>query len=209
MATANLKNNTLIVIIGGFLGSGKTTLIKELGKFYASSGKVVTYFTNEVGEEVIDGDLLGYDMDANEITTACVTCNLKEVMSASVEQLIERAHPDVLFIEPKETVSPLVVKDELEKVSLKSGAEEYNFAPLFTLIDCSVFFKNVKEKKKITFDQISVSEVIVLNKTDLIPENELSLVEESVRQINQDAKILKNSIQNKKGMDDIIKLIEI
>lgn len=201
------KNETLIVIIGGFRGSGKTTLIKDLGKHYAAAGKIVTYFTNEVGEETIDGDLLGYDMDTKEITTACVTCNLKEVMSAAVEQLIERVHPDILFIEPKETVSPLVVREELNKMSLKSEHEEYRFAPLFTLIDSSHFFKNVKEKKKITFDQISVSEIIVLNKTDLVGEKELSLISESIRQINPDAKILKNPVQNEKGMDEIIEFI--
>lgn len=203
------KIETKIVIIGGFLGSGKTTLIKELGKSYAKAGKIVTYFTNEVGEESIDGDLLGYDMDAKEITTACVTCNLKEVMSAAVEELIERVHPDVLFIEPKETVSPLVVREELSKASLKSGTDEYQFAPLLTLIDCSRFFKDVKGKKKITFDQIIVAETIILNKTDLINEKDLSLIEDSVRQINPNAKIMKNSIENKKEIDEIIKSIGI
>ena len=208
--TNDQKNNeTLIVIIGGFLGSGKTTLIKELGKHYAAAGKTVTYFTNEAGEETIDGDLLGYDMDTKEITTACVTCNLKEVMSAAVEELIERVHPDILFIEPKETVSPLVVKDELQKASLKFGMEEYHFAPLFTLIDSSQFFKNVKEKKKITFDQISVSEKIVLNKTDFVNEKELNLITESICQINPKAKIIKNGIQNEKGIDEMIQSINL
>jgi G3E family GTPase len=215
MTAVNLQNkskngsSTIIVIIGGFLGTGKTTLIKELGKNYAASGKTVAYFTNEIGEEVIDGDLLGYDMNTKEMTTACVACNLKEVMTTAVEQLIEQVHPDILFIEPKETISPLVVKDELERASFKTGFEEYNFALLFTLIDCSAFFKNVKEKKKITFDQITVSEIIILNKTDLVNESELSLVEESIRQINPKAVLLKNSIQNKKDMDEIIKLINI
>lgn len=201
------QKETLIVIIGGFSGSGKTTLIKGLGKYYAADGKTVTYFTNEVGEETIDGDLLGYDMETKEMTTACVTCNLKEIMSAAVEQLIGRVHPDILFIEPKETVSPLVVREELNKMSLKSGSEEYRFAPLFTLIDSSRFFKNVKEKKKITFDQISVSDVIVLNKTDLMDKKESDLISESIRQINPNAKILKNSVQNEKERDEIIKLI--
>ncbi len=209
MSTANNQRNngTLIIIIGGFSGSGKTTLIKELAKHYASAGKTVTYFTNEVGEETIDGDLLSYDIDTKEITTACVTCNLKEVMSAAVEQLIERIHPDILFIEPKETVSPLVIREELNKMSLKFGSEEYRFAPLFTLIDSSRFFKNVKEKRKITFDQIAVSEITVLNKVETMNEKELNLISESIRQINPNAKILKNQVQNEKGIDEMIELI--
>ncbi|WNY28860.1 Putative metal chaperone YciC [Methanimicrococcus stummii] len=202
------ENMTIIVIVGGFLGSGKTTLIKTLAKHYAASGKTAAYFTNEIGEEIIDGDLIGYDLDTKEITAACVTCNLKEVMSAAIEQLIEKAHPDVLFIEPKETVSPLVVKDELERISLKSRSEEYQFAPLLTLIHCAQFFRNIKEKKKMSFDQIIVSEVVVLNQIDLVNDKELNLIEESIRQINPNAAIIKNSILNENGINEIIKLID-
>jgi Putative GTPases (G3E family) len=198
---------TKIVIVGGFLGSGKTTAIKELGKLFAMSGKTVTYFTNEIGEVSIDGDLLNYDMETKEVTTACITCNMKEKMTAAAEQLIEKAHPDILFMEPKETVSPLVVKDELEKAALNRNGDEYNFAPLFTLINCSEFFKNIKEKKKISFDQITVSEIIVLNKTDLISPNELKMIQESVMQINPKIKIIENDIQNT-GIEKIKEIIE-
>lgn len=199
--------NTKIVIIGGFLGSGKTTLIRELGKLLSANGKTIAYFTNEVGEVVLDGDLMSYDIQTKEITMACVTCNLKEAMTTAVDQLIEKIHPDILFVEPKETISPLVVRDELEKMSLKAGTEEYQFTPLFTLIDCSIFFKNIKEKKKITFDQITVAEIIVLNKTDLVEENKLEMIRESVRQINPNATILENTFENETGSKKIEKYL--
>ncbi|MDV0446073.1 putative metal chaperone YciC [Methanimicrococcus sp. At1] len=205
----NADTKTKIVVIGGFLNSGKTTLIKKLGMHYAAAGKVITYFTNEAGKETIDGDLLEYDMNTQEMTAACVTCSLKEVMTSAVGQLIERVHPDILFIEPKETVSPLVVRDELMRSSLKAGTEEYLFAPLLTLIDCSEFFRDIKEKKKVAFDQITVAEVIVLNKTDLVKQNESDLIKESVRQINPNAKILENTIENEIGLNEIIKTIGI
>ena len=201
------QNGTKIVIIGGFLGSGKTTAIKELGKLFAMNGKTVTYFTNEIGEISIDGDLLNYDMETKEVTTACITCNMKEKMTAAAEQLIEKAHPDILFMEPKETVSPLVVKDELEKAALNQRGDEYDFAPLFTFIDSSKFFVNIKEKKKISFDQITVSEIIVLNKTDLIQPSELKMIRESVLQINPKVKIIENDIQNV-GIEKIKEMIE-
>ena len=201
------NKGTKIIIIGGFLGSGKTTAIIELSKMYSASGKTVTYFTNEIGEVSLDGDLLNYDIETKEITTACITCNLKEKMTTAVEQLIEKAHPDILFIEPKENISPLVVKDELEKMILNQIDNESEFSPLFTLIDCSKFFKNIKEKKKISLDQIEVSEIIILNKTDLISSNELQMIQESIKQINPNVKIIENNIKNI-GLEKIMELIK-
>jgi Putative GTPases (G3E family) len=202
------KTETKIVIIGGFLGSGKTTAITELGKQLASEGKKIAYFTNEIGEAVLDGNLMNYDIETKEITMACITCNIKEAVSSAVSHLIETVNPDVLFIEPKENISPLVVKDELEKASLKANCEEYKFAPHFTFIDCSIFFRNIKEKRKIAIDQILVSEIIVLNKTDLIQENELKLIRESVNQMNPNSKIIENNCKDKTGLMKIIKEIE-
>ena len=83
---------TKIVIIGGFWGSGKTTAVRELGRLFSAAGKTVTYFTNEVGEVVLDGDLMNYDIETKEVTMACVTCNMKEAMTAAVGRQIGRAH---------------------------------------------------------------------------------------------------------------------
>jgi len=197
-----------IIIIGGFLGSGKTTAIQYLVKHFARLGKTVAVLVNEAGEVDINGDLFGYDVDTKEETRACVMCDLKMVLTFSVSQMIEKAHPDVLFIEPKETVSPLVVREELAISAIRRGGDEYDFAPLITFIDSSCFFKNVKEKKRITFDQISVSEVVVLNKTDLVGANEIAMIRESVMQLNPKAIVLMNTNQNEEGMKDILKLVE-
>jgi G3E family GTPase len=79
---------------------------------------------------------------------------------------------------------------------------------LITFIDCSCFFKNIKEKRKITFDQIQVSEVVVLNKIDLIDTNKVEMIRESVMQINPKATVLMNTNQNEQGMKDILELLE-
>jgi G3E family GTPase len=197
-----------IIIIGGFLGSGKTTAIQYLAKYFAKLGKTVAVLVNEAGEVDIGGDLFGYDVDTEEVTRACVTCDLKAVLTFSVAQMVEKVHPDIFFIEPKETVSPLVVREELAISTIRRGGNEYDFAPLITLVDCSCFFKNVKEKKRITFDQILVSEVVVLNKIDLVDANTVEMIRESVMQINPKATVLMNTNQNEQGMKDILKLVE-
>jgi len=197
-----------IIIIGGFLGSGKTTAIQYIAKHFARLGKTVAVLVNEAGEVDIGGDLFGYDVDTKEETRACVMCDLKTVLTFSVAQMIEKVHPDILLIEPKETVSPLVVREELARTTIRRGGEDYDFAPLLTLIDCSCFFKNVKDKKRITFDQIAVSEVIVLNKIDLLDANKIEMIRTSVMQINPKATVLMNTNQNEEGMKDILKLLE-
>ena len=205
--TSEQVKQTKIVVIGGFLGTGKTTAIKELGRVFSAAGKTVTYFTNEVGEVVLDGDLMNYDIDTKEVTMACVTCNIKEAMTAVIDQLIEKIHPDILFIEPKETMSPLVVYDGLSKYFIRYEDESIVFSPLFTFIDCSRFFSNIKEKKRITFDQITVSEIVVLNKTDLVKQSELTMISESIKQINPAAEIITNTCENDDGLKKIIELI--
>ncbi|WNY26577.1 GTP-binding protein [Methanolapillus ohkumae] len=203
-----------IIIIGGFLGSGKTTAIQSLGKYFAKAGKKVAVLINEVGEIEMEGDLLNYDVKTQEVTMACVTCNLKAAITTSVAQLIEKAHPEILFIEPKENVSPLVVREELNLAATKacgSGLDEmdgFDFAPLITFVDCARFFKNVKEKKKMAFDQIQVSEVVVLNKTDLIDPATKNMIQESVSQINPKAVILTNTCKNEDGMNRIIEILK-
>ncbi|MDV0447877.1 putative metal chaperone YciC [Methanosarcinaceae archaeon Ag5] len=194
-----------IIIIGGFLSSGKSTAIQSLGKHFAEAGKTVAVLVNEAGEVDIGGDLFGYDIDTKEVTMACVTCNLKAAITTSVAQLVDKAHPDILFIEPKETVSPLVVREELKLAATKQGGEEYDFAPLITFIDASSFFKNVKEKRKVTFDQIQVSEVVVLNKIDLVDANVVDMIQESVLQINPKAVVLANTNLNETGLNEILK----
>ncbi|MCL2862534.1 MAG: hypothetical protein FWE54_00295 [Methanimicrococcus sp.] len=205
--TFKQPKQTKIVVIGGFLGTGKTTAIKELGRMFSAAGKTVTYFTNEVGEVVLDGDLMNYDIETKEVTMACVTCNIKEAMTAVIDRLITQISPDILFIEPKETMSPLVVQDGLSKHFIRYKDGTIVFAPLFTLIDCSRFFSNIKEKKRITFDQISVSEVIVLNKTDLVKPNELKMISESIKQINPASIILENTCENEDGLKKMLELI--
>ncbi|WNY25945.1 GTP-binding protein [Methanolapillus millepedarum] len=198
-----------VIIIGGFLGSGKTTAIQSLGKYFAQLGKTVAVLVNEAGVVDIGGDLFGYDIPTKEVTMACVTCNLKAAITTSVVQLVEKAHPDILFIEPKESVSPLVVREELRLAQIKPDGEEYDFAPLITFVDCSRFFKNVKEKKKMTFDQIQVSEVVVLNKTDLVDVNTLGMIRESVLQINPKAVVLINADQGGIVSNEILKIIGV
>jgi Putative GTPases (G3E family) len=201
------KSETKIVIIGGFLGSGKTTAIIEIGKMLSSAGKKIAYFTNEIGEIALDGNLMNYDIETQEVTMACISCNIKEAVSSAVSRLIEAAAPDILMIEPRENISPLVVKDELEKASLKANREEYQFAPHFTFIDGTAFFKNMKEKKKVAADQIMVSEIIVLNKTDLMKKSEIEMIQESIRQMNPAAEIIENNCKNESGLKEIIEKI--
>ena len=204
-----IRPETKIVIIGGFLGSGKTTAIIEIGKILSATGKKIAYFTNEIGETILDGNLMNYDIETKEVTMACISCNIKEAISSAVSRLIEAAAPNILLIEPRENISPLVVKDELEKASLKANSEEYKFSPHFTFIDGTAFFKNMKEKKKIAVDQITVSEIIILNKTDLMKENEIEMIRESIRQMNPNAEIIENTCKNKSGLKKMIEKIGI
>ena len=90
-----------VIVVGGFLGSGKTTTIINMGKYLADKGKRVAIIVNEIGEVGIDGDVINrFGFDSKEITNGCICCTLKVSMKTTVTLLAKEYNPDILLVEP-------------------------------------------------------------------------------------------------------------
>lgn len=193
------------IIIGGFLGSGKTTTVINVGKELAERGNTVAIIVNEIGEVGIDGDLISkYGLDTKEITNGCICCTLKINMKTTLTELYNSYNPDYILVEPSGIAFPNLIKKELE---LMAFGEKLQVAPLVTLIDGSRFKDIMKSVKVYALRQIEDAEILAINKTDLIEPIRVPILEESVQQLNPEAKVIKMS--SKKGDEGFIKLMEM
>ncbi len=179
----------LTLVVGGFLGSGKTTTIINMGKYIADRGYTVAIIVNEIGEIGIDGDVINkFGFDSKEITNGCICCTLKVSMKTTVTQLYRAYDPDILLVEPTGIAFPNVIKTDIELMNL---GEDVQVAPLVTLIDGSRFKYLMKEVKHFSMRQIEDAEILAINKIDLMDPIHVPIVEESVQQLNKKAKVVK------------------
>jgi G3E family GTPase len=179
-----------VLVIGGFLGSGKTTTVLGLGKYLGERGYKVAIVVNEIGEVGVDGDVISrYGFNTMEITGGCICCSLKRDMRYTVTNLYKNYNPDVLLIEPTGIAFPQMIKDELMMLDLR----DVTFAPLVTLIDGSRFKHLMKEIRHFSRRQIEDAEILVITKTDLIEPIELPIIEASVNELNPKATVFKLS----------------
>jgi len=195
-----------IIVVGGFLGSGKTTVLVRLGTYYSSIGKSVGIIVNEVGEIGIDGDVISqYGLETKEITSGCICCSLKVSLRATLLLMIENYKPDVIIIESTGVAYPGAIRDEIMLMNLPM---EYDMAPLLTLFDGSRFKQILKEIKNFAAQQLAQAEVIAVSKADIVDPSMLPIIEAAVQQINPKAEIITLSSKKPESVAHLIDILE-
>ncbi len=177
---------TKIDLFSGFLGAGKTTLIKKLIQ-EGYKGEKLVLIENEFGEIGIDGGFLqDAGITVNEMNSGCICCSLVGDFSAALKQVLDEYHPDRILIEPSGVGK---LSDVIRAVN-DLGDERVALHHCSTVVDakkCKMYMKNFGEFFN---DQIQSAQVIVLSHTDGLAQEKLDTCLELIRSQNDEATVI-------------------
>lgn len=211
-----------VTVLSGFLGAGKTTLLNHV--LNNRAGLKVAVIVNDMSEINIDEKLVANgsklsrtDEKLVEMSNGCICCTLREDLMIEVERLAKMKKFDYLLIESTGISEPIPVA---QTFSFATGDELYDLTKvskldtMVTVVDALNFFKdfssadtildrNMTEDEEdarsivnLLTDQVEFANVIILNKSDLVTEKQLGLLEKTLHKLNPTAKIIRTTHSN-------------
>ncbi len=187
---------TKIDIISGFLGAGKTTLIKKLLK-EAFKGEQVVLIENEFGEIGIDGGFLkDSGIEIREMNSGCICCSLVGDFGKSLKEVVETYHPDRILIEPSGVGKLSDVIKAVQDVQDEIDAELNSFTTVVDVTKCRIYSKNFGE---FFSNQIEYAGAIILSRTDKAKEEKVKESLEILRRLNEKAPVITTPIAQLSG----------
>ncbi len=192
-----------IDIISGFLGAGKTTLIKKLFESKKLKEEKVVLIENEFGEIGIDGTFLKESgINIKEINSGCICCSLVGDFSKSMKELIAQYNPDRIIIEPSGVGKLSDIIGAVAKVD-----EDLKINILATVVDGGKTKMYIKNFGEFFINQVSAADSVVIGKVDKISEDKLVEAVNAVKEINDKANILTTDISTLDG-DKLLSFLE-
>ncbi len=180
------SNGTPVTILTGFLGAGKTTLLNHI--LSNQDGLKTAVLVNEFGEIGIDNDLVvSTSADMVELSNGCICCTINGELLEAVERILKRPEPlEYLVVETTGLADPLPVAMTFLGSELR---DQTRLDSIITLIDAENCNARVIESE-VGRSQIIYGDILLLNKTDLVSKDRVKELEESLRSIKKDARIL-------------------
>ena len=192
-----------IDVISGFLGAGKTTLIRKMFESAKIKNEKVVLIENEFGEIGIDGSFLkDSGIEIKEINSGCICCSLVGDFASSMKEVIAKFDPTRIIIEPSgvgklsDIVNAIVNVDADLKVNI-----------LTTVVDGGKVKMYIKNFGEFFVNQVENANTIVVGKVDKISEEKLQESVELIRQVNPNANIITTNINAFNG-DELVEFLE-
>ena len=172
-----------ILLVGGFLGSGKTSFILQLAHYMADKMGIanIAILENEIGELSVDDQLIkGGGLEVRTLFSGCVCCSMAGELPDAIHKIREELDPEWLIMEATGLAFP--------------GSIKANILLHFDITCRVCCLADAKRWSRILFampqlaeDQLSSADIILINKIDLVDEETVGKVEESIKKINEEA----------------------
>ena len=205
---------TRMLVLGGYLGAGKTTMAVNLAKTMKERyGKSVSIIMNDQGDVLVDTE---YSKDAGfdtrDIMGGCFCTNFDKFVS-SARTLVTTGKPDVIIAEPIGTSTNIMSSVVAPMRALHP--DEFSIAPFTVVVDCVRalgILSEKKERKEDTVDiipahQIREAEIVILSKADLVDKDTVAKIRSEIDGILPGIRIIESSSVDLRNIDEIVKII--
>ena len=198
----NNKNKKIsITIINGFLGSGKTTFLNNCIHQLFKKDEKITIIMNEFGSFDVDSLLIEEDITVKSLINGCVCCDLNNDLVLQLQSLIKAGESQHILIESTGIAHPLEVFAACQDPTIVNDVE---IPEIIGLVDALRFNNRMKytaETNELMEEQIKYSDVIILNKMDLVTQVELENIKKQLVSINNKATIYVTTYSK---LDDVV-----
>jgi len=190
-----------IIILGGFLGSGKTTTLLSLAHYIVDNSTSDSEFKvmiieNEVGEIGIDDSFISSSgLQVNTLFSGCACCTLSGELTVAVQNMQNEFNPDWIILETTGVAYPRSMQENLEH-AVKARAK------IMVLADVNRFERQMRAMEQLIVDQIEGSDAVMVNKIDLADDEMIATVEARVRSIEPNTAV--HLVCAQQGIDDAV-----
>ena len=195
---------TKIDIVSGFMGAGKTTLIKKLLKEALADSQVVL-IENEFGEIGIDGGFLkDSGIEIKEMNSGCICCSLVGDFGTSLKEVLHTYHPERILIEPSGVGKLSDVMKAVQDAGLGTEVELNSAVAVVDASKCKMYIRNFGE---FFINQIEHAGTIILSRTDVVSAEKVKLAVELIREHNPKATVITTPLAQLDGKE-VLETIE-
>ena len=194
---------TKVDIISGFLGAGKTTLIKKLIE-ESFKGQQVVLIENEFGEIGIDGGFLkDAGINITEMNSGCICCSLVGDFSTALKEVVDKYHPERIIIEP----SGVGKLSDVAKAVERADGDELKVNSMVTVVDGNKAKMYMKNFGEFFNNQVETAGTIIISRSQTMKQEKLSDLNALLREHNKEAVIITTPWDELKG-DQILSAME-
>lgn len=204
----NNNHRIPVYVLSGFLGSGKTTVLLHMLEHCKELGLQPGIILNELGDSNVESHLFK-GKRVFELLNGCICCTIQDDLKETMDELIllvENQPLDILFIEGTGVANPL----EIQEVLLSNPyIDQFELMSVITVLDANNYldyqsvFSSSSEVRNLLREQMVCGSLLILNKTDLIPDGHIQKVKQKIRKITGDKKELVESRYGEVPMDQL------